>query len=178
MERAKYTSLLDCLMPEPPVVVEGTFLLLEVLQWMAFPFVAAIPWTSPLQCVFFVTHVPLWDETGTCLPYNDMVLMIVQLSAVALVFITSFFALIAHLHPPKDDEYWALAMKLVSWALHLLARPLFLPLLRIMLEAGWRRMWVEGMLGFLGAVLLVMWSLMYVIRNDVVLLFPAPAQAL
>ena len=84
-ERTQYTSLLDVLMPEPPVPVEALILLVEVLQWMAFPFVAAIPWTSPLQCIFFVTHVPIWDRTGTCIPHNDTVLMIVQFSAVALV---------------------------------------------------------------------------------------------
>ena len=78
-DRAKYTALLDCLMPNPPMAVEAAFLLIEAVQWMAFPFVASIPWTSPLQCVFLMSHIPVWDPTGKCIPYHDTVLMVIQL---------------------------------------------------------------------------------------------------
>ena len=77
------------------------------------------------------------------------------------VFVTSAFALAAHLLPPKEDEYWALVMRLVSWVMYVEARPLFIPLLRLLLEAGWRRAWVQGTLGFLAALLLVAWASLY-----------------
>ena len=161
VSRGKHTALLDCLMVEPPAFLEAIFLIVEVFQWMAFPWVASIPWTNPIQCAFFITHVPVWDRTGVCIPYGDLTLMIVQMAAVALVLVPSVFALIARLRPPNDGEYWALTMRIISYILYVLARPLFIPLLRIMLEGGWHRSWVEGMLGFLGALVLTMWSLLY-----------------
>ena len=160
-DRGRHTALLDCLMVQPPAALEALFLLLEALQWMAFPWAASVPWTNPVQCVLLVTHVPVWDRTGACVPYGDQTLMILQMTAVVAVSVPSAFALVARLRRPTENEYWALTMKIVACALYVQARPLFVPLLRIALEGGWRRSWVEGMLGFIGAVLLTMWALLY-----------------
>ena len=146
-----------------PVGFEAIVLIIEAMQLLAISFVEAIPWVGPLRCVLYVTHLPIWEPAGTCLPFDQTVLMVANLTAVGLVMLTTFFALIEFIFiKQKTRNNFSLVLPFcVRILVYLISRPLFIPLMRLLLQAGWvRGKWGEGLIGFIATIPLVFWSML------------------
>jgi len=144
--------------PRIPKWMEALFTIVELIQLVSFSFIPNINWFSPIYCFFNVTHLPIWDQTGSCLPYDDTLELVVHLLALTIVLIPSIIALVmANMNDVggygrQQQEYARRGIEILGT---LLARPLFIPCLRILLHCGWQRHWAMGAISFAFVIPLV-----------------------
>eukprot|EP00667_Euglena_gracilis_P000072 EG_transcript_72 len=157
---AKYTgasrlgAMLLLLDVQGPWLVEFLILVVEAMQLVAVGFQERVPWPTVLPCVFYVTHLPLWDPAGTCLPYSADGLLFAHIAALAAVCTVAGAVTVTGrflLSQPEPRPWFRWYRAGLIAAFHLVTRPLYVPLTRLLLHGGWAQSWALGAFGLVAA---------------------------